>query len=69
MNRLLDLLLGPHCPHQCGERIHPRDLHTHLHLEHAGDPDIPAPVLILLKDKYQAAAYLRRHRASQGARP
>jgi hypothetical protein len=62
MNRILDALLGPHCPHQCGERIYPRDLHTHLQLEHAGDPAI-SPILVdAVRETAVAAAYLRRHR-------
>ncbi|GAB2762850.1 hypothetical protein [Nocardioides pakistanensis] len=62
--RLLTLLLGPHCPHGCGQRLYPRDVHTHLVTDHAGDPDVPQTLIDAVRDPHVAAAYLRRHRTT-----
>lgn len=34
--RFLDALLGAPCVH-CGERVFPRDVTTHVFVDHAGD--------------------------------
>ena len=36
IGRFLDWLLGPRCGLCCGERVFPKDLDRHLHVEHAG---------------------------------
>lgn len=59
--RLLNALLGPHCPLDCGQRLYPRDVASHLRVEHAGDPGADPAFVDMLKDPELAAAYLRFH--------
>lgn len=65
IERFLTLLLGPKCPHLCGQRLYPKDVHAHLTTDHAGDTDVPQTLIDAVRDPHVAAAYLRHHRPTR----
>lgn len=38
LSGFLDWLLGPRCPHGCGQRVFTADRPAHFSIEHCGDP-------------------------------